>query len=115
MNINTDIIKIEAIIVIYNKEIEMSVTYNDISNIKDENIEVCIIDNSTEKNNNLLYCNKNKIKYFSMNGNKGLSKAYNKAIDNLGDSDVVVLFDDDTEINKKYFKELRNCVINYKK
>ena len=45
-----------------------------------------------------------------MRGNKGLSKAYNAAVDNSKDSDVIVLFDDDTEITAEYFDKLRKAL-----
>ena len=45
-----------------------------------------------------------------MNGNKGLSKAYNAAIDTI-EADIVILFDDDTNVTAEYFRTLNDAVI----
>lgn len=98
--------RITAAVVVYNKEISESITCQNIKNI-DESIDVFVLDNSTIANNNATYCKLNGIRYLSMNGNKGLSKAYNAAVDNSRASDVIVLFDDDTEITAEYFDKLK--------
>lgn len=42
-----------------------------------------------------------------MNGNAGLSKAYNRALDYLKDEDgIVIWFDDDTNVTQEYFDAL---------
>ena len=98
--------RITAAVVVYNKEISESITCQNIKNI-DDSIDVFVLDNSTIANNNATYCKLNGIRYLSMNGNKGLSKAYNAAVDNSKTSDVIVLFDDDTEITAEYFDKLK--------
>lgn len=98
--------RITAAVVVYNKEISESITCQNIKNI-DDSIDVFVLDNSTIANNNATYCKLNGIRYLSMNGNKGLSKAYNAAVDNSRASDVIVLFDDDTEITAEYFDKLK--------
>lgn len=98
--------RITAAVVVYNKEISESITCQNIKNI-DDSIDVFVLDNSTTANNNATYCKLNGIRYLSMNGNKGLSKAYNAAVDNSRASDVIVLFDDDTEITAEYFNKLK--------
>ena len=98
--------RITAAVVVYNKEISESITCQNIKNI-DDSIDLFVFDNSTIANNNATYCKLNGIRYLSMNGNKGLSKAYNAAVDNSRASDVIVLFDDDTEITAEYFDKLR--------
>ena len=98
--------RITAAVVVYNKEISESITCQNIKHI-DDSIDVFVLDNSTIANNNATYCKLNGIRYLSMNGNKGLSKAYNAAVDNSKTSDVIVLFDDDTEITAEYFDKLK--------
>lgn len=98
--------RITAAVVVYNKDISESITCQNIKNI-DDSIDVFVLDNSTTANNNATYCKLNGIRYLSMNGNKGLSKAYNAAVDNSKSSDVIVLFDDDTEITAEYFDKLK--------
>ena len=97
---------ITAAIVIYNKDVREAITCQRIKDI-DSSIDILILDNSEKKNNNGARCKELGIRYISMKGNKGLSKAYNAAVDNSEDSDVIVLFDDDTEITAEYFDKLR--------
>lgn len=101
---------IVAAAVVYNKRVEDSITCKNILNHKiankDDVIEMLVVDNSTNDFGNNNYCRLHGIKYISMNGNKGLSKAYNAAIDACGEKDVIILFDDDTEVTKEYFTEL---------
>ena len=99
-------IKIVAVIVVYNKKIKESITFSRIKKMPDIGIQVLVIDNSESEMGNGIYCMENRIKYISMNGNAGLSKAYNAAINASTDSDIIVLLDDDTEITEEYFKIL---------
>lgn len=105
-------VKITAAVVVYNKKISESITYRNIRNF-DTKIDVLVLDNSEIKIDNAIYCKKEGFRYISMNGNKGLSKAYNAAIDNSKDSDVIVFFDDDTEITENYFMKLRTALEKY--
>lgn len=98
--------KITTAIVIYNKEISESITFQRINEYK-EYLDILLIDNSEKANDNKEYCNYRGIRYISMEGNKGLSKAYNTAVENSKESDILVLLDDDTEITFEYFDELR--------
>lgn len=98
-------IKVTAVIVVYNKEIEQSITYRKLQEI-DQNMDILVVDNSEIENNNQEYCCKNDIRYLPMHGNQGLSKAYNAAIDHCKESDAIVLFDDDTEVTVEYFDKL---------
>lgn len=100
-----------AVIVLYNKFCQNSLTYNELNRIKGLNIIVC--DNSTkDMGNKDQVINDNNI-FINMNGNKGLSKAYNKAIENIPLKDnYICLFDDDTKIEKKYFDILLNEINN---
>ncbi len=98
---------IVATIVIYNKSIENSITCKNILSFNEDLIEILIVDNSTSNYGNKAYCEKKNIKYISMGGNQGLSKAYNAAIDLSKDKDVIILFDDDTDVTKQYFEQLQ--------
>ena len=100
--------KTTAVIVIYNKELTQSITYQKIRAL-DYKIDILIVDNSEIKNFNQLECEKEGIRYICMHGNKGLSKAYNVAIENSLQSEVVILFDDDTEVPEEYFSILNQA------
>ena len=98
--------RITAAVVVYNKKISESITCQRIKDI-DSTMDILVLDNSEIETGNERYCKAHNIRYISMDGNKGLSKAYNKAVDNSQFSDVIVLFDDDTEITEEYFIKLR--------
>lgn len=101
---------IYALIVIYNKNCKDSITYNCLKAIKGMNIIVC--DNSdSEFNNSTVVLDGNK--YISLQGNKGLSKAYNAAISMIKNEDgYICLFDDDTTVSSDYFDELNTLIKN---
>ena len=106
--------QLHGILVLYNSKLENSDTYNSIKNINNLNIIVC--DNSTKQLNNEEFSNsKNNIKYINMHGNKGLSKAYNKAIELIEktDENLVCIFDDDTTIPTNYFEVMHNYAKNF--
>lgn len=71
--------------------------------------QLLVIDNSTNqevlKYNSIE--NKYKFHYIKMNGNAGISKAYNEAIRNVNTKWIVFL-DQDTEIDKDYINEIYN-------
>lgn len=101
--------KFTAAVVVYNKEISESITCQRIKEI-DADIDILVLDNSEKANNNKKVCEENEIRYISMEGNKGLSRAYNKAVENSLDSDVIILLDDDTEVTEVYFDKLKEVV-----
>jgi len=82
-----------------------SLTLHTLKNINA--FDVVIADNSDiDTDNERLSCKENLI-YESMGGNIGLSKAYNKIIDKYkNDYDVFTIFDEDTVVDQRYFKEL---------
>lgn len=99
--------KIFVSVVIYNKEIEESITCIKLQQIKAKYMEVFIIDNSIKKNSNAVCAKKRNWNYINMNGNAGLSKAYNRFINEIGEeSGVIVFLDDDTEVTQDYFDKL---------
>jgi hypothetical protein len=103
-------LKIYGIIVVYNKNVENSLTYQCLKKQKDLHIVVC--DNSTKDYGNQTNVEADGFYYVDMHGNAGLSRAYNAALNlisevNEGMSGYVALFDDDTHIPDIYFSKLR--------
>jgi GT2 family glycosyltransferase len=100
-------IEIYVLIVIYNKKCLDSVTCLCLKNI--DNINIILVDNSTQDYQNKFFALKNEWIYISMNGNMGLSKAYNKGISVIKDhpNAIVCLFDDDTQVDQNYFEALK--------
>lgn len=96
-----------AVIVIYNKYVGESISFRSLINLSLSNLHFLIIDNSSSEYicENKYMCDEMKIQYYSMDGNAGLSKAYNYALQILDkkNDDIVIWFDDDTHINRKYF------------
>ena len=96
-------------IVVYNKECKDSLTCRQLEHIKNDNIRIIVADNSTINNDNRRYCKIRNWIYIPMNGNKGLSCAYNKVLEKINcynSNCFIIWMDDDTEINEKYFEEL---------
>lgn len=94
-----------TLIVIYNKTINESKACQCLDFFKD--INIIIVDNSTRINDNEKIARSRGWRYLNMGGNKGLAKAYNRAIEEINSEDgILCLFDDDTEINKDYFNKL---------
>lgn len=100
-------IKITACVVVYNKSCADSLTCKSLEAISGACApDVLIIDNSTSDFNNVEFCNNKGWRYCSMEGNAGLSKAYNRAIDISPDTDIFVWLDDDTGLPADYFDRL---------
>ncbi|MGO5054888.1 glycosyltransferase [Holdemanella porci] len=96
-----------AILVIYNKSVLDSATYLFCKEHKDIQLIVC--DNSTMDNENKMIVEKDGYHYISMHGNKGLSKAYNMAVDFLQNKQgYVMILDDDTILNEEYYHSIQN-------
>lgn len=94
-----------AILVVYNQYIKDSATYTFLKKHKDINVIVC--DNSTQDYKNQSVVKSDGYTYIDMHGNKGLSKAYNAAIDVLQNkTGYVILLDDDTILNEEYYKSI---------
>jgi hypothetical protein len=102
-----------VLVVIYNEYLAESLTLKSIDGIA--GLEVLIADNSTSDYGNEKFALEHGYRYFSTGGNKGLSKAYNTVISTLEKNDeVIVLFDDDTTVDKAYFSVLKEAVEKYK-
>jgi rhamnosyltransferase len=97
---------IHIIIVIYNISLNESKSYKTCLKISQKNnITIWLMDNSDIPNGDPCIQN---IKYIPMNGNQGLSKAYNKAISMVpyNSNNIVILLDQDTSINEEYFEKV---------
>lgn len=103
--------KIYGILIIYNKSLNESCAY---MKLRNEQIYLIVCDNSTVKNENARIAEADHVAYFNMNGNQGLSKAYNRAVNYITevlkpeDEDLVCFFDDDTQIPEEYFQRLKD-------
>jgi len=107
-------IRMAAVIVIYNKDIAESIACQRIKTAYKDNLDVLIVDNSTEPNDNGTACERGNFTYVSMHGNKGLSKAYNAAIDICQNKyDLLIFMDDDTELTAEYFQVLEESCRKY--
>lgn len=105
-----------VVVVVYNIDCDKSKTCTALFNSKIP-LNVVIVDNSTTSNRNEEICSINKWKYLKMEGNVGLSKAYNKAIDyislnNSGKDFWVSIFDQDTSLSEDYFQVLLESIKN---
>lgn len=94
-----------ALIVIYNKSLADSITIESMR--LPHNTRVLIADNSTSDYGNRAFAEAHGYTYVDMGGNMGLSKAYNRALSMLDNTDgFICLFDDDTEVDSWYFEAL---------
>lgn len=106
-------VPIYAVLVDYNKPLEESPSYQALRRQKD--IVTIVCDNSTQVELDQNLVQKDGNVYLSMHGNRGLSKAYNRALDHIEEEDpvlegFVMLFDDDTDIPDSYFDCVRKAI-----
>lgn len=102
-----------AVVVLYNKKIQDSITISHLMQIQEEHLHIIVIDNSNDGyvKDNREYYPIESLTYHSMGGNVGLSKAYNYALSLLqkkSEDDIVIWFDDDTPVKQEYFYCLKN-------
>lgn len=103
-----------AVVVIYNTNINESITLKNLQKITDYQINKIIVDNSTRDMGNEEDCQRRGWVYISMKGNAGLSKAYNKALDYIKKfNGIVIWFDDDTNVTQEYFDVLNAEAIKH--
>lgn len=105
-----------VVVVVYNIDCDKSKTCTALLNPKIP-LNVIIVDNSTTSNRNEEICSENKWRYLKMEGNVGLSKAYNRAVEyininNSGKDFWVSIFDQDTALSDDYFEVLINSIKN---
>jgi rhamnosyltransferase len=99
---------IDVLMVIYNKPLAQSQTIATLNAPSD--VRVYIADNSTADYGNREFAQAHGYEYVDMGGNAGLSRAYNRVIDALvKDDGLLCLFDDDTEVDGRYFEVLRKA------
>lgn len=101
-----------AAVVVYNISCENSSTCRALETLTGQDISVLIYDNSTGDYGNKAYCERLGWTYLGGTGNNGISKAYNACIDHLvngQETDMLCLFDDDTELDLHYFDALRQA------
>ena len=79
-----------AVVVLYNTFVNDSITINNLKKIHSHSVDIIVVDNSTKDFNNEKETKANNWTYLSMNGNAGLSKAYNRALDYLKDEDIIL-------------------------
>lgn len=104
---------IKVLIVIYNKPLINSLTYDSIKAF--QGLDITIADNSTKDFGNEAFAKKMGCRYISMQGNQGLSKAYNRVISTLDiNDDLLCLFDDDSNVGENYFSTLRKAFEGHK-
>ena len=104
-----------AVVVLYNKKIQDSITISHLIRLQKENLHIIVLDNSTDDYvvENRGYFPIDLLTYYSMGENVGLSKAYNYALsilDNKSEDDIVIWFDDDTPVEQEYFDCLKSKV-----
>ncbi len=105
-----DTVNIYAIMVIYNKKLNESRTYEC---LKRQDIKIIVCDNSTSDYGNEAVALADGVGYVNMEGNKGLACAYNEGLDYIWDmydtteTDYTCLFDDDTYVPDEYFELVR--------
>lgn len=111
--------KFKCIVVFYNVNYKDSPSYVDLLKTdiyKEGRMEIVCVDNSVRDFENQELSFKPNHHYISMEGNKGLSKAYNAAINYLmeqdGQNDLFVLMDDDTHIGNDYFAKMEEAFQN---
>ena len=100
--------KIYAVMVVYNKHLSECPSFCSAKSQSD--VQLLVVDNSTDESvQNQEEARQAGAWFLSMNGNKGLSKAYNAAFNMLRKKpgDWIVLLDDDTEIPDEYWVKLR--------
>ena len=105
-----------GILVLYNKNAAQSRAYCCLKNYK--NVDLIVCDNSTKDYANKLLVEQDGYIYLNMHGNVGLSKAYNRALDKIKESDpsykgYIMLLDDDTYIPAEYFQALSAAIKRY--
>lgn len=109
-------INFKVIIVIYNNKCEISNSISSILGLNKRCVEIVVCDNSTKKEiskNNEQFCKLQKVQYINMQGNAGLSRAYNRALMQTSSNQWVVLFDQDTIVDSTYFDELEKSILIY--
>lgn len=99
-----------ALVVLYNTNYKDSETVSKL--MLEKEIQVIVCDNSIRDYNNAKLEKFSNFTYINMNGNKGLSKAYNMAIEGIPNNKLIVLLDDDSILPTNFFDELLHEVVD---
>ena len=102
---------IYAILVVYNRTLTDCPVFDALR--KSVGVTTFVCDNSTADYQNAAHAARYGMRYLSMGTNKGLSAAYNRALDTIlreetGDA-LICIFDDDTTVLPTYFDTLRTA------
>lgn len=104
-------VRLHALLVIHNRRCAESPSCEQLRLLPDA--RAVIVDNSTEDNDNALYCARRGFGYISMGGNRGLAKAYNRGIAWIKantDATHVLLLDDDTTLPAEFLCETARMI-----
>ena len=102
-----------VIVVIYNRSLEESETAEALARFALRSTDVLVYDNSEMDYGNAGICAARGWHYLGGLGNVGLSRAYNRCIEELDAASfrgLVCLFDDDTELAPGYFKAMADAL-----
>lgn len=109
---------ITFVIVVYNINVDKSKCIEFLIKNKKSIDSILVCDNSTIvdiKAYNYKFCNDNKMGYLDMEGNSGISRAYNEAIKTMDTkTHWYVFLDQDTLIDNKYINNVYRCAIDNK-
>lgn len=104
--------RIFGILVTYNTSLESSSSFQWACQQPD--LEWVVVDNSTKDTDIVFVCNQHQVPLLKMNGNEGLSKAYNAGLSWISQQqahldDLVLLMDDDTKFPSDYLEVVRQA------
>ena len=104
---------IHAIVVTYNIHCSESRTCQSLVNQTSRDFDVIVYDNSVRNYNNRSFCDDHGWLFLGGTGNKGLSVAYNTAINHLrqaGETGWICLLDDDTALPENFIQNMSEYV-----
>lgn len=103
--------RMDAVVVVYRTQCAQSPACRSLLEQSGLPDGVLVVDNSETDLGNGAFCREHGWDYMGGQGNRGLSKAYNAAVDALrpkaGDGAYICLLDDDTTLPQDFFQEAR--------
>lgn len=93
-----------VVLVLYNINYKDSLSLSKLL-IKNK-IKIYVCDNSTKDYGNIELEKYSNVKYINMGGNKGLAKAYNKAVNIIPHDKLIILLDDDSVLPENFFDSI---------
>ncbi len=97
------------LVVVYNKSCKDSETCQTLLKQDYPDVQVLVFDNSVKDFGNRRYCQAQGWQYLGGEGNQGLSRAYNRAVEWLlaqGEEGYICLLDDDTALPDSFFSDM---------